>query len=85
LFLKDLDTPVKIGVVAKIKADVVGSAVCKPLKNNHYLINTPKTPRNITAGRTDLFTRLLASRARHCSLLEMGGENVSILCHSYYL
>ncbi|USK70661.1 hypothetical protein LIS76_02290 [Peribacillus asahii] len=27
--------PVKIGVVAKIKADVVGSAVCKLLKNDH--------------------------------------------------
>jgi hypothetical protein len=77
--------PVKIGVVAKIKADVVGSAVCKPLKNDHCLINTPKTPREITAGRSDLFTRLLANRARRCSPLVMGGKNVSVPCHSYYL
>ena len=27
--------PVKIGVVAKINADVVGSAVCNPTKKDH--------------------------------------------------
>jgi hypothetical protein len=80
-----LDNPVKIGVVVKIKADVVESAICKPLKKDHWLINTPKTLRKITARRSDLFTLLLANRARHCSPLVIGGKNVSVPCHSYYL
>ena len=33
--------PVKIGVVANINADVVGSAVCNPTKNDHWLMKTP--------------------------------------------
>src|SRR3954465_2682211 len=49
---------VKIGVVAKIKADVVGSAVCNPTKKDHWFINTPITPRNKIASISDLFTRL---------------------------
>ena len=32
------NTLVKIGVVAKIKADVVESAVCNPTKKDHWLI-----------------------------------------------
>jgi hypothetical protein len=80
-----LDNLVKIGVVAKIKADVVESAICKPLKKDHWLINTPKTLRKITARRSDLFTLLLANRARHCLLIVMGRKNVSVPYHSYYL
>jgi len=32
---KAANKPVKIGVIAKMMADVVGSAVCKPLKKDH--------------------------------------------------
>ena len=49
---------VKIGVVAKINADVVGSAVCNPTKKDHWFIKTPITPRKKTASKSDLFTRL---------------------------
>lgn len=40
-------TPVKMGVVAKINADVVGSAVSNPAKKDHWLIKTPKTPKKL--------------------------------------
>src|SRR4051812_23800240 len=49
---------VKMGVVAKINADVVGSAVCNPTKKDHWFINTPITPRKKTESKSDLFTRL---------------------------
>ena len=50
--------PVKIGAVASIKADVVESAVCNPLKKDHWFIKTPTTPRNIMANKSDLFTHV---------------------------
>ena len=40
----------KIGVVARIKADIVGASTIY-----HWFINTTKTPGKITAGTTDLF------------------------------
>lgn len=49
---------VKMGVVAKINADVVGSAVCNPLKNDHWFIYTPITPRKKTERKSDLFIGL---------------------------
>ena len=52
------NTLVKIGVVAKINADVVGSAVCNPIKKDHWFIKTPITPRKKTASKSDLLTRL---------------------------
>src|SRR6476660_3360765 len=51
-------TLVNIGVVAKINADVVGSAVCNPTKNDHWLMKTPISPRKKTTSKSDLFTRL---------------------------
>ena len=39
------NTLVSIGVVVKIKADVVESAVCNPTKKDHWFIKTPITPR----------------------------------------
>lgn len=49
---------VKMGVVAKINADVVGSAVCNPLKKDHWFKNTPITPKKKTAKKSDLFIGL---------------------------
>ena len=47
-----------IGVVVKINADVVESAVYNPTKKDHWLIKTPITPRKKTASKSNLFTRL---------------------------
>src|SRR5690606_18525784 len=52
------NTLVIIGVVAKINAEVVGSAVCKPTKKDHWFIKTPITPRRKIASKSDLLTRL---------------------------
>lgn len=49
---------VKIGVVAKINADIVGSAVCNPLKKDHWLMNTPITPSKKTERKSVLFSGL---------------------------
>jgi hypothetical protein len=39
------NTLVSIGVVVKINADVVESAVCNPTKKDPWFIKTPITPR----------------------------------------